>query len=261
MPIHFPAVFGSSLCRVYTLRQVALTGSALATVSFALASFSTTLWHLYATFAVAGKYKCTTFCCQYESECFHLSNRLNNQCGINIIPAGFSCYICNIAMLCPVPPNFYRPTDPLLCDSESDGLEPVWRYCPRRVIDGTVGLFLFSDSWIYNIRPEITCPGQGLDDSIQAKRRCIIPWMELYGRAQRYYYLFIYFFFNVGQTISGSTVLPCSPGNKIHTFKTIIDINYGIYKENDNNQEYYTNCTENGSKRYIQIKQYYYTRF
>ncbi len=56
MTIHFTAVFGSSLCRVYTIRQVGLTGVALATVSFALASLSTTLWHLYATFAVAGKY-------------------------------------------------------------------------------------------------------------------------------------------------------------------------------------------------------------
>ncbi|XP_072013108.1 monocarboxylate transporter 12-like [Amphiura filiformis] len=51
---HVSAVIGSTLCKVYTIRQVALIGTTLATTSFVFASFSTTLWHLYATFAIAG---------------------------------------------------------------------------------------------------------------------------------------------------------------------------------------------------------------
>ena len=47
---------------MYTIRQIALAGTALATTSFALASFSTTLWHLYATFAIAGMYAIQNYC-------------------------------------------------------------------------------------------------------------------------------------------------------------------------------------------------------
>ena len=57
---HFPefewflGMIGSFLCNVYTIRQMSFMGTALATTSLVLASFATSLWHLYVTFTITG---------------------------------------------------------------------------------------------------------------------------------------------------------------------------------------------------------------
>ncbi len=47
--------FGSALCKKLTIRQVVMAGAIVTSVSFMIASISTHLWHLYVTFAAAGK--------------------------------------------------------------------------------------------------------------------------------------------------------------------------------------------------------------
>ena len=50
------AILGNALSKTFSIRQVSITGTVIATVSFVAASFATQVWHLYITFAVAGMF-------------------------------------------------------------------------------------------------------------------------------------------------------------------------------------------------------------
>ena len=46
---------GSALCKKLSIRQVVMMGTIITSISFAAASQASSLWHLYVTFAMAGK--------------------------------------------------------------------------------------------------------------------------------------------------------------------------------------------------------------